>query len=335
MTAALAILALAVAVIAIGWRMGEDARARTAHRVSVGSRLMWEPFAAKVRQWIAEGERPDEEPQPEKKGEASNGQEKGEKPDADADEKKDEEAKPGEPEGWRWGINWAGLGRGLFLAVVAYFAVVKIVDWRWPVPIGAAVWLLSAWWAGRPREGDEDQEQKPTAEEPSAAPEAASPNLAADPLVTILWHLMGTAPGVHLSAVAARLSDGPGRPRVTGAHVRPLVEELGLPVLPRVRGHKRGQLGASTTPSTGVSRADLEKLVGPKPDPLPWSVVKAVAACIYTGQSGVATRSGGEATAVATPEEGSPEGADTPPKVDFSKPGVTAPDPSSSYRRIV
>lgn len=86
----------------------------------------------------------------------------------------------------------------------------------------------------RPHEDAEDDEEEPPA----------------DPLVTLLWHLIGDAPGTHLKTVAERIQEASGKP-VDRATVRARLGALQIPVKASVRD-------AAGRVNEGVHRADLK-----------------------------------------------------------------------------
>lgn len=200
------------------------------------------------------------------------------------------------------------LGRivGLLCTVVGLVLVVLMAPWL----LGAAVgsWALTAWAlsdilnAPRPAPDTEPTDAAPGTDETQPTEETPD-DPAPDPLVSLLWHLTGTAPGVHVSTLAATLYGSPKPPPAAADHARALLAELGLTPHPGVRGHRPGDIGGPTTPSTGITREELAAATGPRPAPLPWGVADAVAAINYAGHSPVATRSGPVATAVAAPPE--------------------------------
>ncbi|KOG21786.1 hypothetical protein [Streptomyces viridochromogenes] len=100
---------------------------------------------------------------------------------------------------------------------------------------------------------------RPAEPVPDAAPEAP-----VDPLITVMWNLIGQAPGVHVKTLADRLTKAtPGEP-VDRAAVRAKLRALGIPLKGSVRD-------AAGRVNEGVHRADLlaweEALSRPDPDP--------------------------------------------------------------------
>lgn len=76
----------------------------------------------------------------------------------------------------------------------------------------------------------------------------------ADPLPTLIWTLIGEAPGVHrktLAEVLAEAAAREGQQPPSEAHVEAALEALGIPLRPSVRD-ARGKV------NRGVHRADLE-----------------------------------------------------------------------------
>ena len=95
-----------------------------------------------------------------------------------------------------------------------------------------------------------------------------------DPLVTVMWTLIGDAPGVHVKTLAAHLQAAVPEQLVARAAVRAKLGALGIPVRASVRD-------AAGRVNEGVHRADLEAwqqaLPGPSPDPGPGPVEDPVA----------------------------------------------------------
>jgi len=137
-------------------------------------------------------------------------------------------------------------------------AVWMIFYYRGVVAVGViAVWLLAVLLftpreylellatsierlGNQPREDVEDEEEAPPT----------------DPLVALLWHLIGDAPGTHLKTVAERLQEASGKPldkasvRARVAAVRGRLNALQIPVKTSVRD-------AAGKVNEGVHRADL------------------------------------------------------------------------------
>lgn len=93
----------------------------------------------------------------------------------------------------------------------------------------------------RPHEDAEDDEEEPSA----------------DPLVTLLWHLIGDAPGTHLKTVARCMQEASEQPvdrasvRARVAAIRARLNALQIPVKTSVRD-------AAGRVNEGVHRADLK-----------------------------------------------------------------------------
>lgn len=116
------------------------------------------------------------------------------------------------------------------------------------------------------------QQQKPAT--PAAAPTAADhdalPEVTADQFVALARELVGTAPGVHLTTLAAALSGRYGGPWDT-PDVRALCRDHSIPVQPSVRDARKRV-------STGVRGDDLPPLPQPLPEPTVAPPVGVVAA---------------------------------------------------------
>jgi hypothetical protein len=93
----------------------------------------------------------------------------------------------------------------------------------------------------RPHKDAEDEEEPPPT----------------DPLVVLLWHLIGDAPGAHLKTVAKRMQEASGQPvdrasvRARVAAIRGRLDALQIPVKASVRD-------AAGKVNEGVHRADLK-----------------------------------------------------------------------------
>lgn len=129
----------------------------------------------------------------------------------------------------------------------------------------------------RPREDAEDDEEEPPA----------------DPLVTLLWHLIGDAPGAHLKTVAERIQEASGKPtdrasvRARVAAIRARLAALQIPVKASVRD-------AAGKVNEGVHRDDLKawkEALSPEGAGIPSGRVEEPVTCDV----------GKSATAVATP----------------------------------
>jgi hypothetical protein len=98
-----------------------------------------------------------------------------------------------------------------------------------------------------------------------AVPEP-DPGPTVDPLVTVMWKLIGEAPGVHVKTLAEHLQSAAPGEAVDRAAVRGKLGSLGIPVRASVRD-------AAGRVNEGVHRGDLEAweqaLPGLSPDPAP------------------------------------------------------------------
>jgi hypothetical protein len=168
-------------------------------------------------------------------------------------------------------FGWKVVGAGLLAAV---YVAVRFRTW--------IVWMLLAWavaaWMHAPGTPDEQREQ--AGEEPPA-----------DPLVAILWHLIGDAPGTHLKTVTERLQKAAPEEDIDRAAVRAKLAARGIPVKPSVRD-------AAGRVNEGVHRADLQAWQAasspPAVAPVPEARSKPVATPLTCDVADAAT-------AVATP----------------------------------
>lgn len=113
-----------------------------------------------------------------------------------------------------------------------------------------------------------------TADVPPAADDDDLPTVTADQFVTLARELVGTAPGVHLTTLAAALSGRYGGPWDT-PDVRALCRDHSIPVQPSVRDARKRV-------STGVHGDDLP----PLPQPLPEPTVAPPVGVVAAGQPG-------------------------------------------------
>lgn len=108
---------------------------------------------------------------------------------------------------------------------------------------------------------------------PGASP-AQAEETPVDPLVTVMWTLIGDAPGVHVKTLAEHLQAMVPDQLVARAAVRAKLAALNIPV----RGSVRDAAGRV---NEGVHRVDLEAwekaLPGPSPDAAPGPVGSPVA----------------------------------------------------------
>lgn len=123
--------------------------------------------------------------------------------------------------------------------------------------------------------------------EPGTGPAEETP---ADPLTTLMWTLIGEAPGVHIKTLAERLSTASGQP-VERATIRAELAARTIPVRASVRD-------AAGRVNEGVHRDDLtaweQALPGPAPGPTPGPRSGPVATALTCDV-------GNAPTAVATP----------------------------------
>jgi hypothetical protein len=120
-----------------------------------------------------------------------------------------------------------------------------LLAWRaarmWPFLLWVAVpALLVAAWRTAPAPVDEAEETR--GEEPPAAPPVEA-------IRTLLWQLIGDAPGVHLNTVLAHLQKHGHHPSWKVADLRRHLERHGIPVEPKLK--------LSGTPTRGVRREAL------------------------------------------------------------------------------
>lgn len=121
----------------------------------------------------------------------------------------------------------------------------------------------------RPHEEAEDEEEPPPT----------------DPLVVLLWHLIGDAPGTHLKTVAERIQEASGKP-VDRAAVRARLAALQIPVKASVRD-------AAGRVNEGVHRVGLkawEEALSPAGTGTPSGRVEGPVAC-DVGKSATAVAS--------------------------------------------
>lgn len=187
----------------------------------------------------------------------------------------------------RWLAAHFGTGTAWGVHVVAVWAVGFYGGWAAVlVPTG---WLLAVL-TFVPREYLERlaaRLERTSPEEDQQAGEEA----AVEPLATVLWHLIGDAPGTHLKTIAEHLQAAAPEQPVDRAAVRAKLGALGIPVRASVRD-------AAGRVNEGVHRADLqawEEAPSPTeaaPPPGPRSDACSDAVTCDVGK---------DATAVATP----------------------------------
>lgn len=172
-------------------------------------------------------------------------------------------------------LGWKGT---LAALVVAGYAVARYRT--------AFAWMLAAWcvaaWMHAP-----DREEQPAAEA-GEQPPVETPT---DPLPSLLWDLIGEAPGVHVKGIVEHLHETGRDPTCQPADVRAALGRRGIPVRASVRD-------AAGRVNQGVHRDDLttwEQALSPAA-PAPLSKARSNPATTPL-TSGVADA----ATTVATP----------------------------------
>lgn len=212
-------------------------------------------------------------------------QDPGPGPDDVVDEETVEEEADGETAPGRAGLGgalWAGVsGPGRWLAARGR------TDVAWGLYAGSvwavgfyggwvAVGLCTGWVLAvllfMPR-GYKDQaaawiEHRSVGRASADATHEPEPEPAVDPLVTVMWKLIGDAPGVHVKTLAEHLTEAtPGEP-VDRAAVRAKLGALGIPT----RGSVRDAAGKV---NEGVYGGDLRAWQEALPDPSPAPASKA------------------------------------------------------------
>ncbi|MFE9921577.1 hypothetical protein ACFYQA_08340 [Streptomyces sp. NPDC005774] len=159
--------------------------------------------------------------------------------------------------GWRATL---GIIVRLALLIFGAYLLARIVR-----ALPALMWLLSTGWtiaswrAGRPaaEEAEEEPEEGPVEPPAQASGEA---------LRSLLLTLMGTGSAVHLSTVLAHLQRQPDTAALTAsweiADLRSRLEDLGIPVHPKVKASGKG-------PTRGVRREDLAASPATAPEASP------------------------------------------------------------------
>lgn len=131
-------------------------------------------------------------------------------------------------------------------------------------------------------------------DKPSPAPREAPPepseDLSREELQAAIRDALGGSPAVHLTTLAAHLTESTGRPW-DGTQVRAACTTHGIPIRPKVR-----DLGGDRV-SSGVHRDDL----GPLPQPLPEEAQGAEVGDYAAGQDGNATPLHGPHATAPTP----------------------------------
>jgi hypothetical protein len=149
----------------------------------------------------------------------------------------------------QWIAGRFGAGTALAVHIGAVWAVGFYGGWV--AVLVPAVWLLAVL-AFMPREHLEraadriEKRGRAPREEPVEADEIPT----VDPLVIVLWQLLGDAPGTHLKTVAAHLNATAPEQPVDRAAVRAKLAALQVPVRASVRD-------AAGRVNEGVHRADL------------------------------------------------------------------------------
>lgn len=206
---------------------------------------------------------------------------------------------------WLVGERWQSLAlRAGGTAFMAPYVLPPVLDelrtYPLAVPAATVAGLGAAWWAGRPRTAEEvepdDEEQPETEPEPVVEP---------GEFIGHIRDAIGPGKGVHLSALAAHLTQATGDPW-SPALARAACEAAGVAV-------QRGVRMPGRPPSTGVKLAAL-------PAPLPAPPVAPPAGVVPAGQDAAT----GAATATATG-----------PITARSPWGVTVTDPAESRHYTV
>lgn len=174
--------------------------------------------------------------------------------------------------GWfTWCSHRIGAGRTVFVHGVTWWACDYYGGWViWAVAGGQILAIASF----VPRSTidrlvERIEKADPDLRTTQAVPAVDSPPVApVDPLVTLAWDLISTAPGVHLKTLterASKLAEKEGRPAPTPGAVEAALKALGIPLRKSVRDHRRKV-------NRGVHREDLtawEQAPSPTPDPPP------------------------------------------------------------------
>jgi hypothetical protein len=168
-------------------------------------------------------------------------------------------------------FGWKSVGGAVLVAV---FAAVRYRTWiAWML----AAWAVAAWMHAPTEEADEEAGEQPS-------------ESAGDPLVMVLWQLIGEARGVHLKTLAEYLHAAAPEQPIDRATVRAHLAARGIPVRASVRD-------AADRVNEGVHRADLqawqEALSPTDPDPISEGrsspVATAVTCDVADAPTGVAT----------------------------------------------
>jgi hypothetical protein len=183
---------------------------------------------------------------------------------------------------------WVRRGLRALLTVVA-FRIACASPWLFTAAmLGVVVRALRA--ATKAATGQPATHPKTAAVAPPAVDDDTLPEVTADQFVALARKLVGTAPGVHLTTLAAALSGRYGGPWDT-PDVRALCGAYSIPVQPSVRDARKRV-------STGVRGADLP----PLPQPLPETATAPVAGVVAAGQPATT----GPTTPPATPAPTTP-----------------------------
>ena len=176
------------------------------------------------------------------------------------------------------------IGRFGWRAVLVGAAVMVFAVVRYRHVFG---WLLAAWcaaaWMHAPS-GTEEQPAEAGGEQPPTAPE--------DPFPSMVWDLIGDAPGVHIKQVVAWLHETGLDTTCTAADVTAGLTRRQIPIRPSVRG-------ADGRVNKGVHRDDLQAWLDARspatPAPLPktrsYSATTALTSDVADAPTGVATPS--------------------------------------------
>jgi hypothetical protein len=212
-------------------------------------------------------------------------------------------------QGYRW--YWRAVSYGTWAVVLgapAAGGVVLLITSGWPATsTAAAAWVAASWYAGRPPTDDVghdididiDEGEGQDEDEQSGEPAPEEPPV--DPLLQLAADLIGTARGVHLSALLAALHRAGADPALDTRGLRAQLATRGVPVRPSVRAPREAVPGAPVAVSAGVHREDLEAVLGPLPDPSPQGLPDGVATAATGGLTrAVGDRSPSVATAAAT-----------------------------------
>ncbi|MFJ8538148.1 hypothetical protein [Streptomyces sp. NPDC093591] len=179
------------------------------------------------------------------------------------------------------GALWAGVGgpgRWLLARGRADVAWVLHVGSVWAVGFyggWVAVGLVTGWvlavaaFVPRDRlEGWAEWVERRSAGRPPAAPESEPEELPVDPLVTVMWKLIGDARGVHVKTLAEYLTAATPGESVDRAAVRAKLGALGIPTRASVRD-------AEGRVNEGVYGVDLQAWQEALPDPSPGAAPEA------------------------------------------------------------